>query len=45
MSLISLQDAFLAGAQEYAQITELGKRVAEWEDKIKPRLELEVCSS
>ena len=33
----------MASAQEYAQITELSKRVAEWEDKILPRLEEEVC--
>ncbi|XP_046360686.2 condensin-2 complex subunit H2-like [Haliotis rufescens] len=31
-------EAFMASAQEYAQITELSKRVADWEEKIVPRL-------
>ena len=34
----------MASAQEYAQITELSKRVSEWEEKIVPRLEEEVFS-
>lgn len=31
----------MASAQNYAQITELSKRVADWEDKVLPRLEEE----
>ena len=38
-----VQEQYLASAQEYAQITELSKRVAEWEEKVLPRLEEEVC--
>ncbi|KAK3103558.1 hypothetical protein FSP39_020158 [Pinctada imbricata] len=34
-------DQYMASAQEYAQITELSKRVAEWEEKVIPRLEEE----
>ncbi len=36
-------DGFLASAQQYAQITDLSKRVGEWEEKILPKLKLEVC--
>ena len=35
-------EGFLASAQQYAQITELSKRVSEWEDKILPKLREEV---
>ncbi len=35
-------EGFLTSAQQYAQITELSKRVAEWEDKIVPKLQEEV---
>ncbi|XP_064603130.1 condensin-2 complex subunit H2-like [Liolophura sinensis] len=34
-------EGFLASAQQYAQITELAKRVTEWEDKIGPKLQEE----
>ncbi|XP_059156017.1 condensin-2 complex subunit H2-like [Physella acuta] len=34
-------EKFLASAAEYAQITELSRRVSEWEEKIKPKLEEE----
>ncbi|KAL5006676.1 hypothetical protein ScPMuIL_015482 [Solemya velum] len=34
-------DQYLASAQEYAQITELSRRVAEWEEKVIPKLEEE----
>lgn len=33
----------MSGAQEYAQVTGLSKRVHEWEDKIMPKLKQEVC--
>ena len=36
------QEDYLANAQQYAQMTELAKRVAEWEDKILPILAEEV---
>ncbi|BFZ04111.1 hypothetical protein BsWGS_07150 [Bradybaena similaris] len=32
-------EKFLASAAEYAQITELSRRVTEWEEKIRPKLE------
>ncbi|GAB1608290.1 condensin-2 complex subunit H2-like isoform X1 [Argonauta hians] len=32
---------FYIGAQKYAQVTELSKRIAEWEDKILPKLQEE----
>ena len=32
----------MASAQEYAQVTELSQRVAEWEEKIIPKLRQEV---
>ena len=35
-------EGFLASAEQYAQITELSKRVHEWEDKILPKLREEV---
>ena len=35
-------DGFLASAQQYAKITELSRRVSEWEDKIFPKLRQEV---
>ncbi len=38
-------DGFLASAQQYAQITDLSKRVGEWEEKILPKLRLEVSMS
>ncbi|XP_041366568.1 condensin-2 complex subunit H2-like [Gigantopelta aegis] len=31
-------EAYMASAQEYAQVTELSQRVAEWEEKIIPKL-------
>jgi condensin-2 complex subunit H2 len=31
----------MESAQEYAQITELSRRVSEWEDKVLPRLQEE----
>ncbi|XP_060068289.1 condensin-2 complex subunit H2-like [Ylistrum balloti] len=34
-------EQYMASAQEYAQITELSQRVAEWEDKVIPKLEEE----
>nr|XP_022304218.1 condensin-2 complex subunit H2-like [Crassostrea virginica] len=34
-------DQYLASAQEYAQITELSRRVAEWEERVVPKLEEE----
>ncbi|XP_052802240.1 condensin-2 complex subunit H2-like [Mya arenaria] len=34
-------EEYMASAQKYAQITELSQRVAEWEDKIMPKLEEE----
>ncbi|CAL1534734.1 unnamed protein product [Lymnaea stagnalis] len=34
-------EKFWSSAAEYAQITELSKRVSEWEEKIKPKLEEE----
>ncbi|XP_012940364.1 condensin-2 complex subunit H2 [Aplysia californica] len=34
-------EQFLASASEYAQLTDLSKKVSEWEEKIKPRLEEE----
>ncbi|KAK3591844.1 hypothetical protein CHS0354_005040 [Potamilus streckersoni] len=34
-------EQYLASAQEYAQITELSKRVSEWEEKILPKLQEE----
>lgn len=30
---------------EYAQITELSRRVSEWEDRVIPKLQEEVCST
>lgn len=39
---LRFQEGFLASAQQYAQITELAKRVTEWEDKIGPKLQEEV---
>lgn len=32
----------MASAQEYAQITELSRRVSEWEERVLPKLEEEV---
>jgi len=34
-------EQFLASASEYAQLTDLSKKVSEWEERIKPRLEEE----
>lgn len=34
-------EEYMASCQRYAQITELSQRVAEWEDKVQPRLEEE----
>lgn len=34
----------MASAQEYAQITELSRRVAEWEERVVPKLEEEVST-
>ncbi|ELU12854.1 hypothetical protein CAPTEDRAFT_219248 [Capitella teleta] len=34
-------DGYLASAEQYAQITELSKRVSDWENKILPKLEEE----
>lgn len=34
-------EGFLASAQQYAQITELSRRVSEWEEKILPKLKEE----
>jgi len=34
-------EKFLASASEYAQLTDLSRKVSEWEEKIKPRLEEE----
>ena len=42
MSLFVSQENFLAQAAKYAQISELSKRVAEWEEKITPKLLEEV---
>ena len=39
---IVLQEGFMTSAQVYAQITELARRVQEWEEKIIPRLREEV---
>ena len=36
------QEGFMACAQQYAQVTDLSRRVAEWEQKIIPKLEEEV---
>ena len=38
------QEGYLASAQQYAQITELSKRVNDWENKILPKLQEEVCT-
>ena len=37
-----IQDAYIASAQQYAQVTDLSKRVQQWEDKIRPILKREV---
>ena len=42
LSLFVSQENFLAQAAKYAQISELSKRVAEWEEKITPKLLEEV---
>ncbi|KAH3891051.1 hypothetical protein DPMN_015142 [Dreissena polymorpha] len=34
-------EEYMSSAQKYAQITELSRRVSEWEDKVLPRLEEE----
>ena len=39
---VRTQEGYLASAQQYAQITELSKRVADWENKIVPKLQEEV---
>ena len=39
-----MQEKFYASAAEYAQITDLSRRVAEWEEKIQPKLEEEVSA-
>lgn len=41
---VSLQDAYLASAEHYAHITDLAKRVSDWENKILPKLNEEVSS-
>ncbi len=38
-----MQDAFTKGAEQFAIETQLSRRVAEWQDKIEPRLADEVC--
>ncbi len=37
-----VQEAFTRGSEQYAIETQLSKRVAEWQDKIEPRLAAEV---
>jgi len=40
--ICGLQQGYYADAKKYAQDTELGRRVAEWEENIQPRLNEEV---
>ena len=43
LSFLFLQNNYLAEAQQYAQETDLSRRVKDWEEKIIPVLQEEVC--
>lgn len=42
INFICEQEQYMASAQEYAQVTELSRRVSEWEERVLPKLEEEV---